>query len=60
MLAAVSTVEAAQKRRNEVIHQDWVLRGRDAMRLVTEIGAVADEALGGYLEDWQRQAKESS
>lgn len=60
VLAAVASVEAAQERRNEVIHQDWVLRGRDAMRSVTEIAAVADQDLSGYLEDWQRQAKESS
>lgn len=60
VLAAISSVEAAQRRRNEVIHQDWVLRGREAMRSVTEIAAVADEDLGGYLEDWQREAKESS
>ncbi len=58
--AAMSSVEAAQKLRNEVIHQDWVLRGCEAMRSVTEIAAVADEDPGGYLEDWQRQAQESS
>jgi len=58
--AAMSSVEAAQKRRNEVIHQDWVLRGREAMRSVTEIAAVADEDRGDYLEDWQRQATESA
>lgn len=52
------SVEAAQKRRNEVIHQDWVLRGREAIRLVTEIADVADEDMGDYLEDWQRQATE--
>ncbi len=32
VLAAVSSVEAAQSQRNEVIHQDWVLRGREATR----------------------------
>jgi hypothetical protein len=58
--AAMSSVEAAQKRRNEVIHQDWLLLGCEAMRSVTEFVAVADEDMGGYLEDWQRQATESS
>jgi len=58
--AAMSSVEAAQKRRNEVIHQDWVLRAREAMRSVTEIAAVANEDRGDYLAAWQRQATESA
>lgn len=37
VLDAVIAAENARVRRNEVVHQDWLLRGRDTMRPVSEL-----------------------
>jgi len=62
ILAALVAAEAARRRRNEIVHHDWLLRGRDAMRLVSELARISPEDLAPYLEeresrtsqDWHR------
>ncbi len=49
--------EAARKRRNQVIHQDWLLRGPDAMRPVADLNDVAPQGLPAHLEAWERESK---
>jgi hypothetical protein len=49
----------ARIRRNEIVHQDWVLRGRDAMRPVSDLTGIAPEDLPAYLTEWEREAKAS-
>ena len=39
-LAAVDAADLARARRNEIVHQDWLLRGPDAMRPVAELARV--------------------
>lgn len=45
VLAALEAAEASRARRNEIVHQDWLLRGRDAMRPVAELGLIDAEDL---------------
>lgn len=56
-LATVDAAEVARTRRNEIVHQDWVLRGADAMRPVSELTGIAPEDLATYLERWERESK---
>jgi hypothetical protein len=41
VLAAVDAAAAAREKRNEIVHQDWLLRGPDAMRPIAELASVA-------------------
>jgi hypothetical protein len=59
VVAAVTAAEAARARRNEIVHQDWLLRGRDAMRPVSELARITPEDLPAYLEEWERESKTS-
>ncbi len=59
VLAAVDQAEAARRRRNEIVHQDWLLRGRDAVRPVGEILEVWAEDREAYLTAWERESKDS-
>jgi hypothetical protein len=59
VLAAVDAAESARIRRNEIVHQDWVLRGRNAMRPVSELTGIAPEDLPAYLTEWERESKVS-
>ena len=59
-LATVDAAEVARTRRNEIVHQDWVLRGADAMRPVSELTGIAPEDLATYLERWERESKTSN
>jgi len=45
VVAAVVAAEVAQVRRNEIVHQDWLLRGRDAMPSVGELAQITSERL---------------
>ena len=62
VVAAVVAAEEARARRNEIVHQDWLLRGHDAMRPVSELARITQEDLPACLEeresrssqDWQR------
>lgn len=57
---AVNAAERAAKVRNDIVHQDWVLRGRDAMRPVAALADLkSQQDLERYLEEWDREAKES-
>ena len=56
----VHDADAVRLLRNDVVHQDWVLRGHDAMRPVAEVAAVPSHELQPYLDEWERQAVESS
>jgi len=59
VLAALEAAEASRARRNEIVHQDWLLCGRDAMRPVAELGLIDAEDLPAYLEEWERESKTS-
>jgi hypothetical protein len=59
VLAAVDAAESARIRRNEIVHQEWVLRGRDAMHPVSDLTGIAPEDLPGYLTEWERESKVS-
>lgn len=59
VLACVAAAEDARRRRNDVIHQDWVLRGREAFRFVGDLAKVEPESLAEYLAAWERESKES-
>lgn len=59
VLAAVVAAEAARGRRNEIVHQEWLLRGRDAMRPVSELAQIPPEDLPDYLQEWGRESKAS-
>jgi hypothetical protein len=60
VLAAVQAAAEARARRNEVVHQDWLLRGGDAMRPVAEFAQIATQDQAAYLEEWERESKESA
>lgn len=59
VLAAVDAADAARLRRNEIVHQDWLLRGRDAMRPVAELKDVIPQDMAEYVEDWERESRAS-
>jgi len=59
VVAAVVAAEDARARRNEIVHQDWLLTGRDAMRPVSELATVSPEDLPAYLEEWERESRTS-
>ncbi len=57
---AGAEAESASDLRNNIVHQDWVLRGPDAMRPVAELaGLNSQDDLDVYLEEWEREAKAS-
>jgi hypothetical protein len=59
VLAAVAAAEAARRQRNEIVHQDWLLRGPDAARPVSEIAKIQPADLAAYIEEWDRESKHS-
>jgi hypothetical protein len=59
VLAAVEDAEEARDRRNDVVHQDWLLRSPDATRPVSEWLALPEGSRAAYLEEWERESKES-
>jgi hypothetical protein len=59
VLAAVDQAEEARDRRNDIVHQDWLLRGRDATRPVSEWLQLPHEDRAAYLTQWQRESKDS-
>jgi hypothetical protein len=59
VLAAVDAADAARTKRNEIVHQDWLLRGPDAMRPVSELARVDPADMPKYLEEWERESKTS-
>lgn len=59
VVAAVEVAEAARVRRNKIVHQDWLLMGRAAMRPVSDLAGIPPEELPAYLEEWDRESKES-
>jgi hypothetical protein len=58
VLAVIDAAKNAAERRNEVVHQDWVLRGPDSLRSVADLPKSEDE-LPAYLLEWEREAKPS-
>lgn len=56
VLAAVEAAENARQARNEVVHQDWIIRSRAGMRPVSEIAAVPLADRAHYQEEWDRQS----
>jgi hypothetical protein len=52
--------DEARKRQNKIIHQDWLLRGRDSMRPVGDFAHLQGAELEAYRTEWQREAKESA
>jgi len=59
VLAAVDMADAARKKRNEIVHQDWLLRGPDATRPVADLARVDPADLPRYLAAWERESKTS-
>jgi hypothetical protein len=59
VLDAVDAAQEAQRRRNEIVHQEWLLRSVDAMRPVSELSAIPPEERMARLEEWQREAIDS-
>ena len=59
VLAAVEAAEAARFRRNEIVHQGWLLRGPNATHAWGDIFSVPLEQQAAYIEDWEREAKPS-
>jgi hypothetical protein len=59
VVAVVVAAEAARARRNEIVHQDWLLRGPDAMRPVSELARIQPEDVPAYLEAWERESRTS-
>lgn len=57
--AALDSADRARTHRNEIVHQDWVLRGREAMRPVSEYLSLAPDEQASYVNDWRREAKSS-
>ena len=59
LTAYVDEVHDAQRQRNEVLHSRWLLRGRDALRPVSEFFGLAEEDRAEYLTAWEREARAS-
>lgn len=59
LLNFVIEVAEAQQQRNEVLHSRWLLRGRDAMRPVSEYLQLDEEDRAAYLDEWDREARSS-
>jgi hypothetical protein len=59
VLDAVDAAQEAQRRRNEVVHQEWLLRSVDVMRPVSELSAIPPAERTARLEEWQREAIDS-
>lgn len=59
VVAAVDAAEEARVRRNKIVHQDWLLRGHEAMRPVSELARIPSEDLPEYLREWERESKSS-
>jgi hypothetical protein len=60
LLAFVDEVQSAQKRRNEVLHSRWLLRGPDAMRPVSEFFRLDEGQRAEYVARWEREAVASA
>jgi hypothetical protein len=56
VLEAIEIADRARKRRNEIVHQDWVLRGRDATRPVSDFAHLRGAELEDYRVEWEREA----
>ncbi|MGZ4663688.1 MAG: hypothetical protein ACXV5Q_01210 [Frankiaceae bacterium] len=59
VLDAVDAVQEAQRRRNEVVHQEWLLRSVDVMRPVSELSAIPPAERRARREEWQRETIDS-
>jgi hypothetical protein len=59
LLAFVEEVKDAQTQRNAVMHSQWLLRGPDAMRPVSEFLALNEEERAAYIEQLEREARRS-
>jgi hypothetical protein len=58
-LLVVKNAWEASDQRNAIIHQGWLLRGVDAMRSWAEWAALQPEERPVYLEEWDRESKDS-
>ena len=60
VLEAVEAAKNAADHRNNIVHQDWVLRGRDAMRSVADVPDFTSyRELSRYVDQWEREARDS-
>lgn len=60
VLQAAADADAVRERRNEIVHQDWILRGRDAVRPISDFAHLRGEEMIAYQIEWEREAKESA
>jgi len=62
VLEAVETAQNVANRRNDIVYQDWVLRGPDAMRPVADLPeptSSSERELFKYVDEWRREPKDS-
>jgi len=59
LVAFIDESEAVQTQRNEVLHANWLLRDRDAMRPVSEFAQVEEDERPAYHDAWAREARAS-
>jgi hypothetical protein len=59
VLDALSTAAKARERRNEIVHQDWVLYGPEGLRVTSDQSEVPPEEQAAQWAAWQRQARDS-
>lgn len=62
VLEMTDRADKVRNQRNEIVHQDWILRGRDATRPVSDLPAdflAGGEEVRAYINEWRREAKES-
>lgn len=51
VLAALENADAVRRKRNEIVHLDWLLRSRDAARPVAELARVDPNEMPNYLDE---------
>lgn len=59
VVAVVLAAEGARARRNEIVHQDWLLRGPDAMPSPSDLARIAPGGLPAYMQELERESKAS-
>lgn len=57
--AALDSADRGRTHRNEIVHQDWVLHGREAMRPVSDYLALEPDEQASCVDARRREAKTS-
>lgn len=59
VVTALDDADVLRRERNEVIHQEWVLRGSDAMVSAEEVLEMTEEELQTFMADFERRGTPS-